>query len=91
MLVGGACREHQSSRTETAEGRSAMTKDQILEIARQDAMTKYRDLSLYEVTATQIGDSWHVVFTLKDKLADGGGPEYTIDQFGKIISKHYYQ
>ena len=68
-----------------------MNKDQILEIARQDAMTKYRDLSLYEVTATWTGDSWHVMFTLKDKLADGGGPEYMIDKFGKIISKDYYQ
>jgi hypothetical protein len=90
-----ACGERKSSEhlngTESAAGVTAMTKEQILEVARQDAMAKYRDLSLYDVTATQTGEGWHVVYTLKDKTLDGGGPEYTIDPSGKILSKKYSQ
>jgi hypothetical protein len=90
FITLAGCGERQGkTTTEVSEGK-IMTKDQILEIARQDAATKYRDLTIYDVTATQVGTEWHVVYALKDDR-DGGGPEYTIDQGGKIVSKKYYQ
>lgn len=82
-------RNEASDVSKGSEGKT-MTKEQIIEIAQQDAATKYRDLTIYDVTATQVGTEWHVVYSLKDD-SDGGGPEYKIDQQGKIVSKKYYQ
>jgi len=89
VALAGCGERRGSTSTEASEG-TVMTKDEILEIARQDAATKYRDLSIYNVTATQVGSEWRIVYSLKDN-SDGGGPEYTIDQHGKIVSKKYYQ
>lgn len=88
--LSGACGHKSVETTHFIKGSAVMTRDQIINVAREDAKTKYRDLSVYEIETKQDGPNWHVVFKLKDNL-DGGGPEYVIDTSGKIISKKYYQ
>ena len=88
--LGGACNGASTVSNPPSEVAALMTRDQIIEVAREDAKTKYRDLSVYDIEATQDGGNWHVVFVLKGDL-DGGGPEYVIDAQGKILSKKYYQ
>lgn len=64
---------------------------QAIEIARRDAQTAYRDLSLYDIIALEKDGQWRVTFALKDKESQGGGAQYIISADGQIVSKRYYQ
>jgi hypothetical protein len=67
-------------------------KNQALNIARQDALSVYRDLDYYEVTIELHEGSWKVDYELKDREALGGGPHYIISgNTGEILSKRYEQ
>jgi hypothetical protein len=63
-----------------------------LQVAREDALKAYRDLTCYEVKAVLTDDNWHVDYELKDPSSVGGGPHYIISgSTGEIISKRYEQ
>jgi uncharacterized membrane protein YkoI len=81
--------ERRQSMTTSTHG---ITSDQALRIARLDAETVYRDLSMYRINVFLERDGWHVDYELKDVEAQGGGPHYMIDAMtGKILSKKYEQ
>jgi hypothetical protein len=70
----------------------ALTRDEVLKLARLDAETAYRDLSRYYIRIALEADGWHVDFELNNPRARGGGPHYLIDPAnGTIKSKHYEQ
>ena len=72
--------------------RQRLTSDQALRVARLDAETAYRDLSIYRIQVSLERDGWHVDYELKDREAQGGGPHYLIDPIsGKVLSKQYEQ
>ena len=67
-------------------------REAALKIARDDAATQYRDLSLYDVRIEQAQGAWKIDYELKDKHAQGGGPHYVISaETGAIISRRYEQ
>ena len=69
-----------------------ITSDHALRIARLDAETAYRDLSIYRIQVSIERDGWHVDYELKDPAAQGGGPHYVIDPVsGRVLSKRYEQ
>lgn len=71
---------------------AAISSDQALRIARLDAETVYRDLTPYRAIVDLEEDGWHVWYELRDRSAQGGGAEYTIDKSsGKILKKKYQQ
>jgi hypothetical protein len=72
--------------------RPAVSSDQALATAREDAEKAYRDLSGYRVTVALEADGWHVDYDLTNTRANGGGPHYVIDPAtGAILSKRYEQ
>jgi hypothetical protein len=65
---------------------------QALAIAEADAVTMYKDLSIYRIEIRQEDDGWHIEYRIKQPRMAGGGPHYIIDaETGQIISKKYYQ
>jgi len=67
-------------------------KEQALEIARQDAVLAYRDLTPYEVTIELRDGNWKIDYALRDEESQGGGPHYVISaETGAILSKCYEQ
>ena len=67
-------------------------RNQALHIARQDALTAYRDLDAYDVTIEMQHRNWKIDYTPKNKATQGGGPQYLIDgDTGEILSKRYEQ
>ena len=69
-----------------------LSREEILQIAHEDAEQVYRDLSGYEVTATLGSNGWRVDYDLTAPLVAGGGPHYVIDPSdGRILSKRYDQ
>ena len=58
---------------------STISCDQALRIARTDAESAYRDLSLYRISIVLEQDGWQVDYELKDANLHGGGPHYVID------------
>ncbi|HEY7152742.1 MAG TPA: hypothetical protein VH575_02175 [Gemmataceae bacterium] len=66
--------------------------DEALAIARKDAETAYRDLSVFRIVIEQRPDGWHIDYELSDIYLKGGGPHYVIDAVtGAIVSKKYEQ
>jgi hypothetical protein len=73
-------------------GHPGITSDHALRIARLDAETAYRDLSIYRIQVAIERDGWHVDYELKDAGAQGGGPHYVIDPTsGLVLSRRYEQ
>ena len=71
---------------------STISCDQALRIARTDAESVYRNLSLYRISIVLEQDGWQVDYELKDSNLQGGGPHYLIDaRTGDILSKRYEQ
>lgn len=71
---------------------AALSVDDVLRIAHQDAQAVYRDLSGFKITLTPCADGWHVDYELTDPLSAGGGPHYIIDpRTGTILSHRYEQ
>ena len=69
-----------------------LSREQVVQTARTDAETAYRELSGYEVSIVLEPDGWHVDYKLRDPLAAGGGPHYVIDpRSGAILRKRYEQ
>jgi uncharacterized membrane protein YkoI len=67
------------------------TKEEIIQIAIEQARKFYRDLSVYNIEANRKGSIWEVKFLLK-QLMPGGGPHYEIDaETGKILRSINYQ
>ena len=78
--------------TSSTSSQQLISRDQVLQIAREDAEKAYRDLSSYRVEAQLEQDGWHVDYELKNPKAEGGGPHYVIDPAnGKILRKKYEQ
>lgn len=70
----------------------AIPGDRALAIAQADAVTAYRDLTVYRIQLALEPDGWHVDYELKDPRLKGGGPHYVIDSTaGAIVSKRYEQ
>ncbi len=68
----------------------ALTCDQALRIAQEDAVRAERDLSFYCICLALEEDGWHIDYELQDPKLKGGGPHYVIDPFTRaIISKRY--
>ena len=66
-------------------------RDQALRIARDDALTVYRDLDTYDVSCHMVGESWQIDYEPKGG-ARGGGPHYVVSgDSGEILSKRYEQ
>lgn len=73
-------------------GLTQVSCDEALRIARTDAESVYRDLSIYRISIVLEEDGWLVDYELKDANLQGGGPHYVIDAVtGKILSKRYEQ
>jgi len=71
---------------------AGLNKEEATRIAYRDAVTAYKSLERYSVTACELTQAWLVVYQLKDPGSVGGGPEYFIDKStGAIIDKRYYQ
>jgi hypothetical protein len=70
----------------------ALTSDEVLRIAREDAERVYKDLSRFRISLELEQDGWHIEYRLTKPLVAGGGPHYVIDPMsGVIVSKKYYQ
>jgi hypothetical protein len=62
------------------------------EIARNDAMHVYRDLSIYRVHAELKSGKWYVDYDLEGEAMAGGGPHYVISgTTGEILERRYEQ
>ena len=73
-------------------GDKTISCDQALKIARTDAESAYRDLSMYRIAISLEEQGWLVDYELKDPNLQGGGPHYVIDaETGEILSKRYEQ
>lgn len=69
-----------------------ITEDEAREIAREDAVHAYRDLSVYNVSARLQDGQWYIDYELKDDMLLGGGPHYVIsEKTGAIVAKRYEQ
>ena len=78
--------------TTLQDGSLAISCDQALKVARTDAETAYRDLSVYRIEISLEAHGWVVDYELKDRKLQGGGPHYVIDaRTGEILSKRYDQ
>ena len=74
------------------DGETTISCDQALKIARTDAKSAYRDLSIYRIAISLEENGWLVDYELKDPELQGGGPHYVIDaRTGAIRSKRYEQ
>ncbi len=74
------------------DGETTISCDQALGIARTDAESAYRDLSIYRIAVSLEENGWLVDYELKDPELQGGGPHYVIDaRTGEILSKRYEQ
>jgi uncharacterized membrane protein YkoI len=74
------------------DGETTVSCDQALRIARTDAESAYRDLSIYRIAISLEENGWLVDYELKDPDLQGGGPHYVIDaNTGEILSKRYEQ
>ena len=74
------------------DGETTISCDEALRIARTDAETAYRDLSIYRIAISLEENGWLVDYELKDPELQGGGPHYVIDaRTGVILSKRYEQ
>lgn len=68
------------------------TCDQVLRVAREDALKAYRDLSDYRVEIKMMDDGWHVDYRLIDTNVQGGGPHFVINpNDGTILRNRYEQ
>lgn len=82
----------EGKKVQIAEQKQEISKEQALKIAEEDAAKAYRDLGVYEVSATLVDDNWKVDYRLKDPNSVGGGPHYLISRTaGKIVSRRYEQ
>jgi hypothetical protein len=67
-------------------------KERALAIAKEDASTVYRDISIYKVRAELKENNWYIDYELINPALQGGGPHYIISgSTGEIISKRYEQ
>ena len=74
------------------DGETTISCDQALRIARTDAESAYRDLSIYRIAISLEGNGWLVDYELKGPELQGGGPHYVLDaRTGAILSKRYEQ
>jgi hypothetical protein len=65
-----------------------ISKEAALEIARREAKKDSERLGDYEPAALEEASAWRVVFKLKDKRLNGGGPKYRINKVtGEIVEK----
>ncbi|HKB40248.1 MAG TPA: hypothetical protein VKD72_27710 [Gemmataceae bacterium] len=70
----------------------ALSCDEVLRIAHDDAEHTYRNISDLRSTLSLGADGWHVDYELTGDVIAGGGPHYVIDpRDGKILSKRYEQ
>lgn len=70
----------------------AITEEAALEIAKREAKKDSEPLSDYKLVAVEEPTAWRVVFQLKDKRLNGGGPKYRIDKVtGEVVEKKYTQ
>jgi hypothetical protein len=68
------------------------TREEAIAIATKDAQKVYRSFEPYEIITVENRLTWHIRFTLKNKVLDGGGPEYFISKrTGRIKKKIYWQ
>jgi hypothetical protein len=73
-------------------GGATISCDQALKIARSDAESVYRDLSLYRISVALQPEGWQVDYELMNADLQGGGPHYVIDaRTGAILAKRYEQ
>ena len=76
----------------SAEDTPVISEEEARNIAHEDASYMYRDLSIYEVTATLTDGNWYVDYKIRDPNTLGGGPHYVISsETGEIISFRYDQ
>lgn len=69
-----------------------ITKEKAIQIAHDDAINVYRNLSDYETDIRLSNHKWYVDFILKNKEAQGGGAHYIIsEESGDILQKRYEQ
>jgi uncharacterized membrane protein YkoI len=74
------------------DGETTISCDEALRIARIDAESAYRDLSIYRIAVSLDEATWLVDYELKGPELQGGGPHYVIDaRTGAILSKRYEQ
>ena len=67
-------------------------RETALKIAEKNALTTYRDLSIYDVKAELRKEKWYVDYELSNLQMVGGGPHYVISATtGEILSCRYEQ
>lgn len=71
---------------------TSIDREAALKIANDNAITAYRDLSIYEITAELKDGKWYVDYNLTDPQMTGGGPHYVISEAtGEILNMRYEQ
>jgi len=71
---------------------NCIDKEAALKIAKEDAQTAYRDLSIYDVEVRYIAGNWQVDYNLSNPQMLGGGPHYIIcGKTGSILKRRYEQ
>lgn len=69
-----------------------LTEEQARAIADQRARGVYRDLSIYDVSATLADGLWYVDYELKDPESLGGGPHFVISaETGEVVGRRFEQ
>jgi len=63
-----------------------------IQITTADAMSTYRDRSLYRVEVRETKSNWYIDFKLKSRTLNAGGPAYIVGKrTGKILKRTYWQ
>lgn len=81
-----------SERIKTKDIAITIDRETALGIAKKDAQTAYRDLSIYDIRAEIKDGNWYVDYDLSDPDMLGGGPHYIIcGRSGSILMRMYEQ
>ena len=73
-------------------GKPMINEEEALRIAHENASRVYRDLSIYEITATLEEGLWYVDYKIADPGTLGGGPHYVVsEETGEIVSFRFEQ
>jgi hypothetical protein len=91
LLLVASC-SSEDDEVDNGEKASMITEKEALRIAHKDASLMYRDLSIYEITASLEDGFWFIDYEINDPGMLGGGPHYVISaETGEIDSFRYEQ
>lgn len=66
----------------------AMSREQIIDLALNEAARRHSNFSDYEIIATPQGSTWRVIVQYLDDRKNSA-LEFTIDALGQFLTKRY--